>query len=281
MKVRFWTSDKPRERIVGEAFLTGAKRHGDETEIRALGQPATDDCDVAVMIGVKSRELWRAHQRMGVQLVYLDKGYDRHDRGDGSRVWEYWRCAVNNHHPTAKFKADYPTDRLDAFGWKFKPWRTTGKHILIAGSSEKYHAFYDLKDPTDWSMKLVKQLRSVTQMEIVYRPKPSWKNAVPIEGTRFSKDEGIDDALRDCYCMITHGSNACFEAMLAGIPSIIIGDAVMKPISSTEVSDIHKLRLASDKERRALLAFLAYQQWTMEEMLDGMAWEVIRRQIFQ
>jgi hypothetical protein len=282
LKVRFWMSDKPRERLLSEAFLEGVKRHGEEVDKRSLGEPMTPDCDVAVMVGVKSRELWREHARAGVQLLYLDKGYDRHSRDDDIRGWEYWRVSVNGHQPTSKFRPDYPDDRRRSFGWKFKPWRKAGKHILIAGSSAKYHDFYDLREPTDWAKKVIKSIRRTTRREIVYRPKPSWKDAVPIEDTRFSgRDEKISDALKDCHCVVTHGSNACFEAMLAGVPSIVLGDAVMKPISSVEEHMVENPRLASDKERDQVLNFLAYQQWTQIEMLDGIAWPHIRRQFFE
>lgn len=282
MKVRFWMSDKPRERLLAEAFLAGVKRHGDDTDRRSLGETFTADCDVACMVGVKSRDLWREHARAGVQLVYLDKGYDRHSRSDDIRGWEYWRVAVNGHQPTAKYRRGYPADRLADMGWTFRPWRKSGKHVVIAGSSAKYHAFYDLKEPTDWARKIIKEINGYTERAIIYRPKPSWKDAVPIETAGYSgRGEGIADVLNDAHCLVTHGSNACFEAMLAGVPTVAIGDAVMRPISSTAVSEIETLRLASDDDREDLLRFLAYQQWTMREMMDGMAWPVIRRQFFE
>lgn len=282
MKVRFWHSDKPRERLLAEAFVTGVKRHGDEADMRALGTEFDPNCDVAVMAGVKSKDLWTKYARLGTQLCYLDKGYSRHSRPGDLRAWEYWRCAVNSHQPTLKFRPDYPRDRAEAAGWRFKPWRENGTDIIIAGSSGKYHSFYDMKDPTDFATKLVKALNNYTKRAIVYRPKPSWKEAVPIINTRFSREgEGIEDVLRNAHCLITHGSNACFEAMLAGVPSIVLGEAVAKPISSTGIEDVEHPRLASNTERQALLNFLAYQQWTMQEMIDGKAWEIIRRQIFE
>lgn len=282
MRVRFWASDKARERLLADAFMAGVRAHGDEAEMRPLGQPFTPDCDVACMVGVKSRDLWREHARAGIQCVYLDKGYDRHSRDDDIRGWEYWRVAVNGHQPTSKFRPDYPLTRLAEMGWTFKPWRESGTHIVLAGSSAKYHAFYDLPDPTSWASKMVKQIEGITKRAIVYRPKPSWKDAVDIRGTRFSgRDEGIADVLRGAHCLITHGSNACFEAMMMGVPSVVIGDAVMKPISSLTADDIDCPRLATDDQRRAVLGFLAWQQWTMLEMMDGKAWPVIRRQFFE
>lgn len=282
MKVRFWQSDKPRERILREAIGLGVVKHGDEFDFRALGTEATPDCDVAIMVGVKSKELWQQHLRWGCQMVYLDKGYSRHDRGDGSRVWEYWRVSVNAHHPTAKYRTDYPADRAKKAGWSFVPWKSNSRGpIIIAGSSEKYHSFYDMKPPTEYARKLVKQIRSTTRNEIIYRPKPSWKGKEPIEDTTFSDGGSIDEVLKNAWCLITHGSNACFEAMLSGIPSIVIGEAVMAPISSTSIEELHSLRMASDKERQQMLNFLGYHQWTMEEMVNGEMWDVVRKEIFQ
>lgn len=250
--------------------------------MRPLGSEIAFDCDAAMMVGVKSRDLWRAHARAGVVCLYADKGYDRHSRTDDIRGWEYWRVAVGAHQPTSKFRPDYPGDRLEQMGWEFRPWRERGDAIVIAGSSAKYHAFYDLKEPTDWTSKLIKCIEGQSSREIVYRPKPSWKDAVPINGSRFSPgSEKIADVIRYAHCLVTHGSNACFEAMLMGVPSIVLGDAVMKPISSADLAELESPRLASDAEREAVLRFLAYQQWSMAEMLDGKAWPTIRRQIFE
>lgn len=281
MKVRFWMSDKGRERILSEAFLEGVKAHGDEVDARPLGAEFTPDCDVAVMVGVKSNLLWRQHTRAGIIPIYCDKGYDRHSRKDDVRGWEYWRVAVGAHQPTAKFRPDYPGDRLAQRAWEFKPWRENGKQIVIAGSSAKYHAFYDLKHPNEWTPKLVKCLEGMSKREIVYRPKPSFHEAVPVTGSRFSVGTSISDDIRFAHCLVTHGSNACFDAMLMGVPSIILGEAVMKPISSTDLAELETPRLASDGEREAVLRFLAYCQWTQIEFLDGKAWQTIRRQIFE
>jgi hypothetical protein len=127
----------------------------------------------------------------------------------------------------------------------------------------------------------VKEIEGRTKRPIIYRPKRSWKDAVPITGSKMDKDSDLNEQLARAHCLVTHGSNACFEAMLAGVPSIILGDAVAKPISSTSVMEIEKPRLATDKERESVLAFLAYQQWTLLELMEGGAWPHIRRQFFE
>lgn len=282
MKVTFWHSDKPRERILADAFRDGVRAHGDEIELRAL-QPTVEvaNCDVAVMVGVKSRELFRAHWQAGAHTIMIDKGYIRHSAKGPVKIWEYWRCAVDAHHPTATLmKTARPFDRLEQLHIPLKPWRKTGSHIVMAGSSAKYHEFYGMKEPTNYAIKLTRHLKSITGRTIVYRPKPSWHEAVPVEGTVFSQGGQIEDVLKDAWALVTHGSNACWEAVVQGIPCIVLGDAVAKPISSQAVEEIENPLMVTPSVRAQWMANLAYCQWTQQEFASGEAWAILRPQIY-
>lgn len=284
MRVAFFRSDKAREGNLAEAFATGARVHGDEVVVRELsGEPqVAEGCEAACMIGVKSRELFQANWAAGIHTVMFDKGYSRHKAPGPIRGWEYWRVSVDAHHPTANLmKVKRPTDRLERLGLEIFPWRETGEHILLAGSSAKYHEFYGLKEPTTFAKDVVRALRAITDRPIIYRPKPSWRDAVPITKTRFSVlPESMMDVLTNAWATVTHGSNACFESVISGIPCIVLGDGVAKPISSTSLDEIAAPRLASDEERTEWAASLAYQQWTLAEFYSGEAWATIKGQIY-
>lgn len=272
MKIAFHQSDKERERMLAANFCLGARRAGHETEARPLGpdQPI-GDCDLAVMVGVKSRDLWRASRAAGVRTLMIDKGYSRH-RKDG-RIWEYWRISLDAHHPTntTLLKRSMHWNRFESLGIDVLPYRGKSKgSILIAGSSAKYHSFYDLPEPTSYATKLIKRLGKKSDREIVYRPKPSWRDARPLEGARYSVGkEHLSNLFETTYCLITHGSNACFDAMVYGVPCIILGDGVARSISSTDIEDIDRLMITTDIARRQLLANLAFHQWTESEMASG------------
>lgn len=284
MRVVFWHSDKPREHLLADAFAQGVRAHGDTLELRAL-QPTIEpaqDCDVACMVGVKSRELYRATYELGTHVIYLDKGYTRGAAPGPVKVWEYWRASVDAHHPTRTLMdVARPEDRADRLGLMMQPWRRKGLQIVLAGSSLKYHDFYGLRHPTEWASKVVKQLQKrAPEHPIVYRPKPSWREAVPIEGTIFSQGGEIEDVLKDAWALVTHGSNAVFEAVLNGIPCVVLGDAVAKALSSTTLEEIEAPKLASYTERHQWLRNLAYCQWTLPEFCSGLAWQYIRPQVF-
>lgn len=283
LRVCFFHSDKPRECILADAWAKGASLAGDAVELRRLTpEIQLAEADVAVMVGVKSRELYRAHWDAGQHVIMVDKGYTRHAAPGPVKLWEYWRVAVDGHHPTRTLMdRPRPDDRWRALDLSFAPWRTSGRHIILAGSSAKYHDFYGLWDPTRWARKLVRELKKVTDREIIYRPKPSWRDAEPIEGTTWGNNGSqIEDALKGAHALITHGSNAVFEAVQLGVPCVVLGDAVAKPISSTDISEIEWPRLASDAERRQWFANLAYCQWTLPEIAAGKMWEIVRPQIY-
>lgn len=280
MRVCFYHSDKPRERILADAVLEGARVHGDEGYKVPAGQPI-GDCDIACMVGVKSREAIQWCWNRGIHTVYFDKGYLRRSLKGPVKTWQYWRVAVDAHHPTEYVaQAKHPGDRFEHFELEIKPWRE-GKNVVIAGSSQKYHDFYGLYDPTRFAHKQAKAIAKLTMRPIVYRPKPTWKEATPIEGTTFSgSDQKIQAVLRKAHVLVTHGSNACFEAVLEGVPCIVLGNAVARPISSTEVEDVEHPYKASDEERYQWFSNLAYCQWKLDEFASGQAWSHIRPQVF-
>lgn len=287
MRVAFMAEDIPRERHLERAFMAGVEKHGDiSTNIIDFDKP--EEVDAVVLIGVKSIDLYRACREAGIHTIMLDKGYVRHDEAGKPQpsgvlggVWSHTRAALDAHHPTkAMMQRNYPRDRAKHLGLELKPWRNDGDYILLAGSSAKYHRFYNLPEPTEWARNVVAELRRYTDRLIYYRPKKSWRDSVEIEGTVWARSkEPIKNALNNAWALVTHGSNACFEAALYGVPSIILGDGVSMPISSTDLSEVENPRLADIKERRQWLANLMYQQWTMIEYQSGEAWAVIKEQI--
>lgn len=285
VKVEFFIQkEKQIEVNLSRAFIRGLKRHGDSGRIISTKDKTTiADADVAAIVGIKSAKLFHANRGAGKHTVLFDKGYVRHDEagalGAGS-VWHQTRAAVDAHHPTKKMNRGYPHDRANRSGLKISPWRTNGEYILLAGSSAKYHRFYEEDDPTEYARKVASEIRKHTDRPIYYRPKKSWKPAVEITGTVWARTtDPIKHQLESAWALVTHGSNACFEAMLYGVPSIILGDGVAKPISSTSLEDIENPTMAGMDERKQWLADLMYQQWTLAEYASGEAWDTIRPQI--
>lgn len=278
LRIVFHHSDKDRERHLAGMFQAGARRHGHRVDLIPLqgGYPASG-YDLAVMVGVKSEHLWRQSRAAGQRTLMLDKGYCR-ARGP-HRTWEYWRMSLDAQQPTTTTLMHRPmlTDRLKTLGMEPKPWRVLGSTIIVAGSSAKFHAFHGLPDPTEWATRLIRKLRKLAGgREIIYRPKPSWQDAVPIPGSTYSPErDALGHLLTNAHCLVTYGSNACFDAIMAGVPAIILGDGVGAPISSTELTPTSVAAPIRSGDRTQWAANLAYHQWTEEEMQLGRCWPTI------
>jgi hypothetical protein len=277
--VLFFYSAKERDEELAAAFQEGVLACGERCETRLLPAASEDtDADFIGLIGTKNQTLIKHFRARGRNVLYFDKGFSdrasKHRNGAGM-----WRVSVNTQQPT-EYVA---TARHDLRRWQeifgqteLPPWRRRGKQIVIAHSSEKYSRLADLPSPTEWVERVVAEVRKHTDRAIFYRPKPSWKAATPIPGARFVRDWPLARVLKGAHALITHGSYVCVDALVAGIPAIILGDAVTRPVSSTSLAEIEAPRLASMEERQQILANLAWAQYSIDEYRNGFAWRMIK-----
>lgn len=294
MKVVFYAASKPREIMLANALERGVRTHGDDFELRRSGDYGetddgdyrkfpgpTDDTDVAVFFGVKghSRAIYEDHRAMGKATIYLDKGYTRDKGGDGHT--KYTRASVNAPSPVAYMMREKKSSRrFERLGVQLKSRQNHSGHVLFCGSSAKYHFFHRLDEPTAFARKLVRTLRGLTERHVIYRPKPSWRGAVAVPGTSMSRgDSSIQDALKSCHVLITHGSAAAMDAILAGVPALVLGDAIARPIAETDIANVEKPFWPNDKKRLRWAAAMAHCQWTKAELESGEAWEELRQEI--
>jgi hypothetical protein len=269
---------KPRELNLFEAVREGAAKHGDTVhieEVRKYSKP-NHKFDAVAIWGVKSgaKQFLTDHWKIGMTTLMFDKGYVR----DGN----YTRVSVDDSQPLRYFqRVSRPPDRFDALGVNLRSHNAGGgRSILFAGSSQKYCSFHGLGDATRYAKGVIEQAEFYTDDPIIYRPKPSWSGAVPIRDHRYSPPtEKIGDVLSGCRALITFGSNAAIDAIVRGIPAIVLGDGIAKPVCSNDIRDIADPYLPSEKERRQWCNDWAYCQWTFEEHRSGEAWCYIREEM--
>ncbi len=284
MKCVYYAADKPREIMLARALQSGMKDHGDVLEIRRKAEYGenedgsdrkwvgpTEDTDVCFMLKIP--------------VVYLDKGYTRDTKGgDGHTV--YSRCSINASSPVDyMMKLRVKSDRLERLNIKLKKPRPHSRngHIIYAGSSQKYNDFHKLGDGTILAQKVFRRLRGLTQRQLVYRPKPGDRNARPVMSAMLStKAQSMEEALKGCHAVITYGASAVMDAIISGVPAIVLGEAIAKPVAQLSMeseTDIEEPRFPHESERFQWLTSLAYCQWTTKEMASGEAWNFLRAEI--
>lgn len=282
-----WRSDKGYENALSPGLIAGAAMHGDTVEVKEIRDYAGPEGDGGIIVGVVKREVLWDHQRQGVNCIYLDKGFTRERaiwQGDNLPGW--WRMCINAVHPTDyMMRHKWPFDRMAEQFWRGRPPKQREQqptdHILIAGSSAKFHHTMGLPHPTLWAGAVIDSIRLYSDLPIVYRPKPSWADAEPVDGARFDHGQktSIEGVLKDTRCMVTYGSIASVDAIMAGVPCIVLGNAPARPVSADGLEALTEPYWASDDQRLAWAANLAYSQFKPKEISDGTAWGIIREQL--
>lgn len=293
MKLRFYVSVgldgitfKDRVKAVADALKEGAAVLGDEVEFVHNGvyDGPQSDVDVACVWGVmgNSREIVRGYVGAGKRVLMFDKALIRrlgNDRG-------YYRVGIDGPSPL-KYLMRAPRDfrRWEEQRVPLRPRNQLGADrrgaILYAGSSQKYCDFYDLGDANDYAEGIFRQVRDVSRKaELIYRPKPSWPDYRLIEGTRHSgKDEALLRVLKLSHCMVTHGSAAALEAIVAGVPVVALGPCVATPVANKSIDDIRNPYFPSDHARFQWLCNVAWCQWSGEELASGEAWTFLKGEL--
>ncbi len=154
--------------------------------------------------------------------------------------------------------------RLDALKIKLRPWRKSGKHILVCPPGDLMCNLRGWLKPQDWIDKTLQSLRSKTDRPIVLRRKPSSVESVL----------PLAVALRDCHALVTHISNTALDAMIQGVPAIVTGDCAAAAICETSLNNIEDPKKG---DRRSLFRVLANNQWTIAEMESGKCWKELNR----
>jgi len=289
VNIVFYAANKNREGLLASAFVGGVVMNGDNATIKMIAdyESPENDTDVAVVIGVKgkSRQIIDDHRAVGKNIIYIDKGYFRirNLTPDGLSRSLYYKVSLNDFQPLDYLMdLNAPSDRWDKLskdhGLKLKPRREGGTNTIWLGPSQKYCNFHKLGDATEFSRGCIQTLMEYTNTKIIYRPKHSWKDAVPIKGTEFSRPPTkIESEFSNAYALATHGSNTSAEAILHGVPVIAFGPAITRPIATTDRREFYKASFPPDDLRLEWLHNISYCQWTILEMASGLTWENIRR----
>ncbi len=265
------------ESRLAEALRRGIKAFGDQIV-------PSEDARVAVVWGVKSRQKFDAYRERGVDVVVCDKGYV----GDRSG---WVRTAVNAQGP-GKYVMTYerPGTR-----WRALPWSRVdaadipcrGSDVLLALSSQKYANWHRLGDAQRYASQLIKNTRTITDRPIVYRPKPSWALKLPekdlqVFGAELSIGRSLMEDLSSTWCVVTHGSGAAVDALVWGIPAIVLSsESVAAPLCARSIcfDNVAYPPWPDHDRRRQWMRNVAYTQWTYDEIASGRAWWHIREDI--
>lgn len=257
-------------RMTCAAMVEGILTCGDKVSLFAPSDySASHDFDAAVFWGyvTECQNIMKGYRGSKKPVVYLDLGYWKRET--------YYKVSVNGRHPTLYFqRVKHDSIRRQLFGVEPKPYRASGEYILIAGMGAKAAWAEGLEPVESFEKHVAFSLRRYTNRPIVYRPKPSWAAAKPIEGLIYNDPRTkLGDVLLKAHAVVSHHSNVCVDALVEGIP-VFAWEGVASVMGLQDVGRIETPWLPDNREQ--WLNDVAYCQWSLEEMRNGACWEHLK-----
>jgi hypothetical protein len=273
-------------------FKAGVLANGDQVvEFRDNSLP-DQPLDAGFVLGYTLEENFRKKiinklKEQNTASIFVDSNILHYSR----REHEWHRYSLNSVYPDTGtyFFKELNLDKWMIYsGWhnaELKPWRTTGKHILIFCQRPK--GFNMFIDQEDWLDTIIAKIREHSARPIMIRMHPG-------DGTRdkqiqkiqkkygttvsISAHDNIRDALTNCWCTAGINSTPNVVAAIEGIPGYI-EDPVHSWATDIAFTDIAQLENPPLPDRSAWANKIANIHWSNDEVKSGQLWAVIKRYI--
>jgi hypothetical protein len=201
-------------------------------------------------------------KKYNLKFYNFDGGYF----GNGKKK-TIFRLSVNNFQNVDSI-IDRPSDRWEQLNIDQHSFKQ-GSTIVIVPPDRKIVHTLGLGSDDQWIDDTVLKIKNFTDrpIKIRKRPEPRADRIVSNTFKDFIKD--------DTFCVVGYSSNALVEAAMSDIPVIPLGHSATKSLYSYQLEDIEKIKPAYPSYKQAWLNHLAYSQFTREELISGLAWELI------
>lgn len=140
------------------------------------------------------------------------------------------------------------------------------KILLVPPSQKVFNHFGG--DAKKWTDNFLKEAKKYTDREIVLRPKVSRSDRLKFTVQDQLRKEGFDS-------LITFNSIASLEAILVGRPATVLGPNAGSFLSNTDITKIDNPPFPTKQDILDHLFYLSLCQFTVEEMANGRAYELI------
>ena len=125
----------------------------------------------------------------------------------------------------------------------------------------------------DWIKQITDKIKECTDRPVRLRNKPRPSN-------KWWGTDILDD-LKDAHCLVTNMSLTAVDAIINGVPCITHNRNVAAGVSSRDISYKtlnYPFKPDGDKINR-WMRMLSYNQFTIKEIEDGIAFKVLQEQI--
>jgi hypothetical protein len=224
-----------------------------------------DEMTPIVLRGIMKKKIIKKCWRHERPFYYMDTGYFGNEATQNNpNGWKYWHRIVKNDLQHSEI-ISRPGDRFKLFNKSFRPWKKTGRKILIAKPDAKPCRFYDV-DLDQWVQNTVDEIKKYTDRPIVIRDRASARIDRVIHNTL---QDALDD---DVFALVTFNSIAAVESIFHGIPAFTLAPTnAASPVCLQDLSKINEPYYADPDKLYAWACHLSYGQFHTDELRSGKA----------
>jgi len=261
---------KPRTQRYVEAFVSGTPGPFKIYQWRDLKNLPSE---TLIMYGILagSGEVYKWCKKENKDFYFMDHSYfsNAHDH-------PHWLRITKNAHCQTKL-IERPADRYEKYFKKdIKKWNKNGAKILILPPTNAIANFFNAEDWLDNTLKI---LRKNTDRELVVREKPynpgvgkDHVGATIKVDIQSNKTPGKIN-WSEYFACVTYNSNTIIESFVNGVPVFCDSkNCAATPIAEIDFSKIEK---PIYEDRVSLFGSLAYNNFSMQEMINGTAWRLL------
>ncbi len=188
-------------------------------------------------------------------FYYIDHGYfkqsNRDFRKDKTEILNldgYFRIAYNDYWHNSLGRQS--SDRFEKLKIQMKNLKKDGENIILSEPSVDDIRFFKLEN---WIEDTKIKLKKITDRKIIIHNRTS---KIP-----------LSKLLDNAWAFVSNHSTAGFKAMIEGVPAYFTNQTLSN-VSNINNIEKHQINYSS-------LYNLAYEQWTIEEIKNGEAWDYL------
>lgn len=216
-----------------------------------------------------NQQVWDEYRNSNRSVIVLEVGMLQ--RGN---TWKLGLNGVNNTaYPWAN---NHDDSRANQLGLELKPWTNSGDNIIVCTQRTDSEQWLGQSELNQWIIDTVSTIKQFSDRKVLVRPHPRFipkklPSTINIQlprsilGTYDSFD--FANGILDAWAVVNHNSGPGTQAILNGVPAFVGTTSLASPVANFDLADIEKpLR----PERQQWLNDLAYTEWTIKEIQQGL-----------
>lgn len=291
-----YTTGIPNTDNVLKCFYSGVKKNSkwnpyliDIGEYLKFGFPKNIDAiSVFGILRGTGKALLEAKKK-GIDSYYFDHSYF-----DAGYKENHWVRICRNAHSMNYLKDSSPKRWLENFDrlYRIQNWiksNSKRKNILIIPPTSAICWYFSCHEWLKELLDILKQkLNSKLFSYVKIRVKPNEPlvdingNFLGIRNSNNICDKSLQEDLDNSSIVIAYNSQVALEATIRGIPVIVSKNNACHSISfslNDINSDLNNSIFFNEPKRKKLFNWLSYNQFKLEELKNGFAWEMLTTKI--